>query len=72
MAREITRRIIMLQEERIRMQGDDERSYLLTVAHDADTGDLEELHATNAHVLVRFMGESGLDSGVAHSVRRLQ
>ncbi len=67
----VTGHIILIQEERIRMLGDDGRGYLLTLATDAETEDLEELLDRKEHVLVEYEGEPDLDSGVVHKIRKI-
>jgi len=68
---QITGHITIVQEERIRLIGDDGRAYLLTLAHNADTESPTELQSRKDHVLVDFEGEPDLDSGVVHRIRRI-
>jgi hypothetical protein len=60
-----------LQEHRFRLVTDAGHTYLFTVSHDAavDEFDLRRFVETGAHVKVRYAGEPGLTSGVAHAVR---
>ncbi|MEN6624129.1 MAG: hypothetical protein ABFD50_21605 [Smithella sp.] len=64
--------LLMIQEDRIRMQADDGRGFLLTLVPNAEMGDLEDLLKSKARVLVRFEGEPDLDSGIAHSLKKIR
>jgi hypothetical protein len=60
-----------LQEHRFRLVTDAGPTYLFTLSHDAavDQLDLRRFVETGAHVKVKYAGEPGLASGVAHTVR---
>lgn len=62
----------MIQEERIRMQGDDGRAFLLTLAHNIVTEDLNEFLKNGVHIQVSFEGEPDLDTGVVRSIKKIQ
>jgi hypothetical protein len=65
-----TGRIIMVQEERIRVLGDNGQGYLLTLAHNAEKGDLDELLSRRERVVVEFEGEPNLASGMVHRITK--
>ncbi len=69
--RYITGLVLLTQENRFRLLGPDGRSYLLTVAHNADFGveDLKYWRAGNRQIRVKYSGEPDFESGVAHSAR---
>jgi hypothetical protein len=69
---EVGGHVSAVQEHRFRLATDAGQTYLFTVSHDApiDTPDLQRLVRTGAHVKVRYTGEPGLASGVAHAVQR--
>ena len=63
-------RVTVVQEQRFRLISDDDRSLLLTLAHDANLGgaDLCRLRDDAVHVVVEYSGEPGLASAVAYRV----
>lgn len=65
-------RIIVVQEMRFRIVTDDGRGYLFTLAKNAnvDTTELRRLHRRDTQVRVSYIGQPGLDSGVARRVVR--
>ena len=72
-ARRARGHLTQVQEQRFRIATDDGPNLLLTLAHDApqDHADLEQMLSDRAEIVVDFEGEPGLESGVAHGVRRL-
>ncbi len=66
-------RITIIQEERFRLAAEDGRSYLFTLAHNADASadDLHDFHRRGTLVAVHFRGEPDLASAVAHRVKAI-
>ncbi len=64
-------RIVLVQETRFRMTTEGGQNFLLTLAHNANIApsDLHYLLDSDAQVVVEYIGEPGLESGVAHAVR---
>ncbi len=62
--------ILLVQEERFRLQTAGGQSLLLTLDNHASTtvGDLLRYMAQQQRVVVRYQGEPNLASGVAHAV----
>ena len=71
--KQITGRIIAVQEQRFRLITDDGRGFLFTVAGhgDIDLTELQYLQNSATRVRVDYVGEPNVISGVAHSIRSL-
>ncbi len=71
--RQVTGHILMVQEERFRLETDAGETLLLTVPTFARFGpaDLKRWHAQNVHVRVTYAGAPNLVSGVARSVQAI-
>ncbi len=68
--KQITGRIIAVQEQRFRLMVDDGRGFLLTAAkRSVDLIELARLQNSGEPVRVAYTGEPNLASGVAYSVR---
>lgn len=67
----VTGHVNVLQEQRFRLVGDDGRSFLFTLDHNAsvDVLELERFKRNHLRVRVQFTGEPNQISGVARDVR---
>lgn len=64
-------RILIVQEDRIRLKGDDGTVLLLTVPsrHGIGLRELQQLDKTGRPVVIEYEGEPNLGSGVVRSIR---
>ncbi len=71
--RQLSGRIILVQEDRFRMVANSGEGYLFTLSHKSgiDQEDLERFRDADAEVLIEYEGEPNLASGVAHLVQPL-
>ena len=71
--KEITGRIILVQEERFRMVDDSGRGYLFDLSHSSRTRseDLVNWKNRNTQVFVEFEGTPNFSSGIAHRIEPL-
>ena len=72
--RRVTGHITIVQEERFRLEADDGRAFLFTLANRANVGaaDLHAFRRGRTPVAVDFSGEPDLESGVAQRIRRAE
>jgi hypothetical protein len=68
---EISGHIAAIQEERIRVVGDDGRIYLFTLPPDSDATDIRGLQERSAHVGIRFQGQPDMDTGVVEEIEEI-
>lgn len=69
--KDVTGRIIFVQEERFRMVDDEGRSFLFDLSYKAPVShdDLVAWSRAKARLRVEYEGEPEMESGVAHRVR---
>jgi len=68
--KEVTGRIILVQEDRFRMVEKTGKGYLFTLSHKAraSQADLRRFHDANVKVRVLYEGEPNLATGIAHGI----
>jgi hypothetical protein len=69
-AKNMAGRIIVVQENRFRLVGDNGRSYLFALHHagDPQIEDLQRWQQDGTRLMVEYTGEPNIATGVAHSV----
>lgn len=71
--KDVKGRILLVQEGRFRLLGEEGESYLFSLSHSASVSDSDLInwHKDNVEVKVRYVGEPDIESGIAHSVEPL-
>lgn len=66
-------RLIMVQESRFRLATAGGQTLLFGLAHDSGVDELQllDLYRNNTRVAVDFLGEPGLETGIAHKISPL-